>query len=284
MKKIIAGFLFACVATSLGACVPPHPKPTPIEAMPVVFQASFDEAGDWKAVDAKSGTVFKTGQERRKWLRKNWLATDAKAWKIAREGGNGFLSLYRKSDFEPRVKSLQNFVLLPDVALVSFVLDLKMRSTSPASKCRSLCVVFGYQTPTQYYYAHIANITDVTSHAILVVDGQDRRSIVYQRTAGVDWKDGWHHVRIVRRWGDGAILVYFDDMSAPIINAADQRFDLGRIGIGSFDDLGDFDEIKLRGVRAVALPRIAPEDSPPPAQLHRGMTQVPPASAAKKGP
>ena len=102
MRKAIAGVLVTCVAAWLGACMPPPAKTLPPEAMPLVFQASFDEARTaWKAVDRKTPVFFKTGKERRAWERGHWLATDAAAWKIAREGANGFLSLHKQSTFEP---------------------------------------------------------------------------------------------------------------------------------------------------------------------------------------
>jgi hypothetical protein len=34
-------------------------------------------------------------------------------------------------------------------------------------------------------------------------------------------------------------------MDAPIMEATDTHFDLGRIGFGSFDDTGRFDNIKI---------------------------------------
>ena len=41
------------------------------------------------------------------------------------------------------------------------------------------------------------------------------------------------------------IRIYFDDMTTPIMEASDTHFDNGRIGFGSFDDTGQFDEIKI---------------------------------------
>lgn len=284
MKQVIVGVVLAALAVSSGGCRPPRPKTVPVDAMPVVFKASFEgeHPEAWKAVDAKTQPMFKTGKELRQWQPKQWLATDAKGWKIVREGSSAFLSLHRQSENEPPVTSPRNFILLPNVQVTSFALDAKMQSTSPASQCRSLCVIFGYQSPTQYYYAHIADHVSRTSHAILVVDGQARWPITRQRSAGVKWGDGWHHVRVVRRWGDGAILVYFDDMSAPIITAVDQRFDLGRIGIGSFDDLGNFDDITVRGVRGERVPEIEPDDIPRGEHLKRAMEAAATQPAPKK--
>jgi hypothetical protein len=54
----------------------------------------------------------------------------------------------------------------------------------------------------------------------------------------------------VRRIEDGAIEVYFDDLTTPVMTATDKRFSWGRVGIGSFDDTGNWDDVTLRGVKA----------------------------------
>ena len=45
----------------------------------------------------------------------------------------------------------------------------------------------------------------------------------------------------------GSIEVYFDDLTKPIMVAEDESFRVGRIGFGSFDDVGMFDDIKVWG-------------------------------------
>ena len=54
-------------------------------------------------------------------------------------------------------------------------------------------------------------------------------------------------MKLVRDSGKGTIEVYFDDMETPLMQAIDKTFGKGRIGIGSFDDMNDFDDIEVRG-------------------------------------
>ena len=62
------------------------------------------------------------------------------------------------------------------------------------------------------------------------------------------WKnETWHKVKLVRDTKKGTIEVYFDDMKTPHMSITDKTFGKGRIGIGSFDDMNDFDNVKLRG-------------------------------------
>jgi hypothetical protein len=78
----------------------------------------------------------------------------------------------------------------------------------------------------------------------MIVQNAPRRPIT-KNERRTPWTDGWHQVKVVRRVGDGAIEVYFDDMRTPHMTAVDRTFGKGRIGIGSFDDMNDFDDIRL---------------------------------------
>ncbi|MBW8883948.1 MAG: hypothetical protein JF612_04050, partial [Planctomycetia bacterium] len=44
------------------------------------------------------------------------------------------------------------------------------------------------------------------------------------------------------------IEIYFDDLQKPVMTANDKTFAYGRIGLGTFDDTADWDDITLRGV------------------------------------
>ena len=77
------------------------------------------------------------------------------------------------------------------------------------------------------------------------MNGKPRVSIAESRTTGTPWTDGWHHVRLVRHVKDGLIQVFFDDMEHPAMTAHDRTFGHGRIGVGSFDDTGMFDDVEV---------------------------------------
>jgi hypothetical protein len=42
--------------------------------------------------------------------------------------------------------------------------------------------------------------------------------------------------------------VYFNDMDEPLMTALDDRFKWGRVGLGTFDDHGNFEAFSLKGV------------------------------------
>ena len=178
-----------------------------------------------------------------------WTFTDESAWQVVDEEGHGkVLALVKKkSDHQPKVRSPLNIALAPDVQVADFVMDVKLKSTEPDYGHRDLCLFFGYRDPSHFYYVHIAREADPHANSVFLVDGAPRVSIATNRTDGTKWDDRWHHVRIERDAKKGSIAVFFDDMTEPIMTATDTTFGKGRVGVGSFDDRGLFDDIVVTG-------------------------------------
>jgi hypothetical protein len=176
-----------------------------------------------------------------------WNFTDAKAWKVREEDGKHVLDQHQASKYEPKVRSPFNIAFLPDLDVDSFVLDLKVRSTTRDYGHRDACLVFDYQDPSHFYYTHLGKEADAHAHSIFIVNDEPRLSIATDRTTGTPWTDGWHHVRVVRDADAGKIAVYFDDMAKPVQVAEDKHFTHGRLGVGTFDDTALFDDIRVWG-------------------------------------
>src|SRR5262249_3902032 len=147
-----------------------------------------------------------------------------------------------------------NIALITGKVFAGFELDVDLRSTTRDYGHRDLCLIFGYQNPSHFYYVHLGKQADAAANSIFLVNDKPRVSIAEKRTDGTPWTDGWHHVRIVRSAESGLIGVYFDDMKTPVMTAHDRTFLDGRIGVGSFDDTGMFDQIRIRGTK-VAVQR-----------------------------
>jgi hypothetical protein len=178
-----------------------------------------------------------------------WDFTDPSAWRITLtdDAHKGVLEQYRQSRYQPSVRSPLNIALVRGSDLADFVLDVKVRSTARDYGHRDLCFFFGHQDASHFYYVHLGKQADAAANSIFLVNGKPRFSIAQERTKGTPWTDGWHNVRIIRRVKDGLIQVYFDDMKNPAMTAHDQTFAHGRVGLGSFDDTGMFDDLRIRG-------------------------------------
>jgi len=181
-----------------------------------------------------------------------WEFTDAKTWRVDGEDGRRFLRLFEKTnDYKPAVRSPYHIALAKGAIVGDFVLDVTMRSTIPDYGHRDLCLYFGHQGPSRFYYVHLGKQGDDHANSIFLVNDSPRTSIARERSMSIDWDDAWHRVRIRRSVADGSIEVFFDDLERPVMAASDRTFLHGRTGVGSFDDTGDFDEFRLRG-RTVA--------------------------------
>lgn len=175
--------------------------------------------------------------------------TDRKAWKFAAEkDGGGAMELAQQSKYEPSVRSPVNIALIKDKAFGDFVLEVNLKQTGREYGHRDMCLFFGFQDPSHFYYTHIATKADPHAHNIFIVNGEPRANIARKTTDGVNWGlEVWHQVRLERKLADGSIKVFFDDMSEPIMIAEDKTFGAGPIGFGSFDDTGKVDHIRIWG-------------------------------------
>ena len=94
---------------------------------------------------------------------------------------------------------------------------------------------------------HLGAQPDPHSGQIMIVKGAPRKALTENKNK-TPWKnETWHRVKLVRDTAKGTIEVFFDDMKKPHMRVEDKTFGKGRIGIGSFDDMNDFDDIKLHG-------------------------------------
>ncbi|SNT54380.1 Glucose/arabinose dehydrogenase, beta-propeller fold [Asanoa hainanensis] len=122
---------------------------------------------------------------------------------------------------------------------------------------RDVIIVFGYRSDTEFYYAHVSTDNTIYPHnGIFKVNNADRERIDYQwngRSLGanpaiVDAK--WHTVRVKHLPATGEIAVYVDGDKDPLMTAKDTTFSSGRVGFGSFDNIGRLTDLKVKGTPA----------------------------------
>lgn len=182
-----------------------------------------------------------------------WEQSDPRAWKVIDVKGNHVYSQFQRSDVETPVRSPFNRALVKDLVVDDFVIDLKLQSTIKDYGHRDLCLFFGFQDPAHLYYVHLGKQTDDHANQIFIVNNEPRKKVSFETTPGTSWTDNWHHARVVRKVEAGTIDVYFDDMRKPVMRAVDKTFTWGQVGVGSFDDTGNFDDVAVYG-KKIARP------------------------------
>jgi hypothetical protein len=172
--------------------------------------------------------------------------TDPAAWRLARTNDTTALELVKQSQYKPVVRSPVNIALIADKVFGDFVLEADLIQTGKEYGHRDMCLFFGFQSPTNFYYTHIATAADPNAHNVFIVNNAPRKNFAKETTKGANWGLGvWHKVRLERNVTAGTIKVFFDDMAKPIMLAEDKTFATGQIGFGSFDDTGMVDNIRI---------------------------------------
>ena len=128
-----------------------------------------------------------------------------------------------------------------------FTFDVDIRSTAPADLAvRDVLLIFGYQSPTRFYYVHLSKKTDAVHNGIFLVKDADRKRLDAPTSVGRLLDQEWHHVRLVREVASGRIQVFFDADPNPVLSVVDGTLTTGRVGVGSFDETAEFRGMELR--------------------------------------
>ncbi|MEP3478696.1 MAG: hypothetical protein ABJZ55_05570 [Fuerstiella sp.] len=216
---IFTAFLNATVTFGMNPQDPAEQPPT----LPLVFQDDFESGSD------------------------KWKTTDPAAWRLQKSDENQVFGLNkRKSNYEPEHRSPYNIAIIKDLKLSDFDIRFRVKSTKDTGNHRDCCVFFCHQNSSQFYYVHMGAKPDPHSGQIMIVNNSPRKAMT-ENTRKTPWDDNWHNVRLTRESKTGLIKVYFDDFTKPHMQVTDKTFTEGGIGIGSFDDMNDFDDVKVYG-------------------------------------
>ncbi|WP_197288280.1 sorbosone dehydrogenase family protein [Nocardia sp. NRRL S-836] len=147
-------------------------------------------------------------------------------------------------------------VLRKGPAFGSVQFDASVRLDTPVAESnRDVVIVFGYRSDTEFYYVHLSSDNSIYPHnGIFVVNNADRLRLDHQwdaaRSVGAApavTDTGWHRVRVRHCADTGEIAVYLDGSRHPLMTAVDRTFPSGRVGFGSFDNVGRLRDLRVRG-------------------------------------
>lgn len=204
------------------------------------FVIADDNAKEMNGLPLVFSEDFEQGVDR-------WERTDPAAWSITEHDGNHVFGLNKRiSDYQPPHRSPHNIALIKDLVLEDFVITYRVKSTLDTGGHRDCCTFFCYQDAANFYYVHMGAKPDPHSGQIMIVQDAPRKAMT-ENTKQVAWDDQWHTIKLTRDSKSGRIAIYFDDMEEPHMTVVDTTFSKGRIGIGSFDDMNDFDDVRVYG-------------------------------------
>jgi hypothetical protein len=180
-----------------------------------------------------------------------WQPNDPAHWRVVNDGGSMVYELTAAG--EPgQVRAPTSWSLWAGHDVESFEFSGRVRcDTDPATAVRDMCIFFHFQDPTHFYYVHFAGSSDEVHNIIGLVNGADRVKINVEPAGTSTFRltdREWHTFKVVCDAETGEIRAYLDDMTKPILTARDRSLGRGLVGVGSFDDTGAFDDLKLRGM------------------------------------
>ncbi|MEV0154741.1 PQQ-dependent sugar dehydrogenase [Micromonospora sp. NPDC050686] len=185
----------------------------------------------------------------------NWAPVTPAKWRF--EHDQVILAEAGESRPGPR-RPFEYAVLTKGPAWSSVDVEARVRLDTPVEVSnRDVIVVFGWRSDTEYYYAHLSTDNTIYPHnGIFKVNNADRERIDAQwngrsRGANPAITDAeWHQVRVRHLPATGEIAVYVDGSRDPLMTATDTTFGSGRVGFGSFDNIGRARHFTVTGTPA----------------------------------
>jgi hypothetical protein len=212
----------------------------------------------WKVVGTKRVASCKAGPVQVKHAADagSWAPVTPSKWEFT--GGEVVLAEAGEERPGPR-RPFEYAVLTKGPVLGSTRIEAQVRLDTPVPVSnRDVIVVFGYQDDTHFYYAHLSSDNTIYPHnGIFLVNGADRQRIDQQWNANRSHgappsitDEAWHGVRVDRCAETGETAVYVDGSSRPVFTARDTTLGSGRVGFGSFDNIGRLRDLTVRGTPA----------------------------------
>ena len=169
-----------------------------------------------------------------------WTLDGNGTWQIQ----NGLLALTKAGTPEGPIRRPAALIILKTPSLTNVTVEAQLRCTAAEDVLRrDMQIVFGYESPTRFYYVHLSGFSDDVHNGVFLVNGADRKRIDGGKTPPVLKDQQWHAFRLERNGVSGAIRVFADGASSPAFDLTDTTIRAGRVGFGSFDDTGE-----IRGV------------------------------------
>jgi hypothetical protein len=173
---------------------------------------------------------------------KEWTVQQASDWVVE----NGMLRLKEKGEpvaGQPRRPT--KFALLNSEPFAKVTIEAELKQNG-----RSLIIVYGWQDANHYNYAHLSSDAaakqNVHNGMFHVFGGERVRISLLDGPPSFDAID-WAPVKLVFDGDAGRCHVEVNGKRNPSLEAVDLSLRWGRVGLGSFNETGDFRNVKITG-------------------------------------
>ncbi len=173
---------------------------------------------------------------------RTWTVQRASDWSVE----DGVLRLLSAADPQPGVpRRPQKFAIADTPPFRRVTIDAEVRRNR-----RSLILVYAWQDESHYNYAHISSDTAVQANVhngmFHIFGGERVRISPLDGAASLPGAE-WTAVKLVFDGDAGRCHVEVDGKRNPSLEAVDLSLRFGRVGLGSFNETGDFRKVRITG-------------------------------------
>jgi hypothetical protein len=176
-----------------------------------------------------------------------WTVPSTQDWKVSDDNGTPILQLLVGREPAPGPRRPRQFALMQMPAASQVTLEADVRPTK-----RSLMIVFAYQDAAHFDYVHFSTdnaMKQPVHNGVFHVFGGERvRISAPEGPAAFSGINQWFHIKVEWNGTTGEVQGFVDGKPVPALHAVDLSLSEGRIGIGSFDETGDFKNVKVQMV------------------------------------
>lgn len=180
-----------------------------------------------------------------------WKVPVAADWKIEDVDGAPVIELLvPRPSTEPRRPTQFAIAETPDFLTVTVEVEVKKEPASLRNRHTSLMIAYAYRDLDHFNYAHLSvdsGEQQEVHNGIFHVYGGDRVRISPREGLGAFSDERWYKVRLVYDGRSGDVRVWVDGKTSPSLHAVDTALKAGKVGIGSFFDMGQFRNVKIHG-------------------------------------
>jgi hypothetical protein len=179
-----------------------------------------------------------------------WTVPIAADWKVEKIDGIPTLNLLvPRPSTAPRRPTQFAIAETPDYISVTLEAEVKREPKALRNRKTSLMFVYAYRDADHFNYVHISD--DNTNHeahnGVFHVYGSDRARISSTEGPAALTEEKWYKVRMVYDGKTGKVELSVNGETSPSLQAVEMSLAAGKVGIGSFFDMGQFRNVKIDG-------------------------------------
>jgi hypothetical protein len=175
---------------------------------------------------------------------REWTVPADTDWRIDRDDGSAVLRLLNPREPLAGPRRPIQFALTNVPRYDKLIVEADVK---PLGK--SLIVVFAYQDPAHFDYAHLSVDTGKQApmhNGIFHVYGGERVRISDpEGSPAFSRNHRWYHAKLTHDAKTGAVAVTVDGKPVPALRAVDMSLGPGNIGLGSFDETAEFKNVRI---------------------------------------